>query len=75
MIAAGQGFRAVPSSALKHLLAAVHRDEIPCPLTADVLACVGLQDRSEVLLGCLRGLSRAGVRAVLVAVLAERRGR
>ena len=75
MIGAGQGLREVPSIDLKRLLTAIHRGDLPCPLTADVLACVGLQDRSEVLLGSLRGLTDAGVRAVLVAVLAERRGR
>jgi hypothetical protein len=41
-------------------------------VTPGSLAALGLQDWSEALLGTLRGLEEAGIRAVLVAVLAER---
>ena len=72
MFTAGRGLKDVPTKDLKRLFRQMHRNTIDCPLTADGLACLGLQDRSEALLGTLRGLSTNGVRAVLVAVLAER---
>jgi hypothetical protein len=73
VLTAGRGLRDVPTKDLKRLLQQLHRKAIDCPLTADGLACLGLQDRSEALLSSLRGLEGSGVRAVLVAVLAERR--
>lgn len=63
----------IPAEDLKKLLRHVHRGELPCPITADTLACVGLQYRGEPILAALRGLEEAGVRAVLISVLAERR--
>lgn len=54
------------------LLRLLHRDELSFPLTPLELARIGLQEPSERILGTLRGLGRDGVRAVLVAVLAER---
>ena len=62
----------IPTDELKKLLRHVHRGELPCPITADTLACVGLQFRGEPILAALRGLEEPGVRAVLVCVLAER---
>jgi len=58
---------------LERLLRLVHRAEVRCPLDVVELARIGLQDQVEVMLGMLRGLDAAAVRAVLVAVLAERR--
>ena len=72
MLGAGRGLRDVPTEDLRRLLRNIHRDQISCPLTADGLACLGLQDRSESLLGMLRGLETKAVRSVLIAVLAER---
>ena len=66
------GLTEVPTAELKQLLKSLHRDEVFFPLNAEQLACVGLQHRSENLLGTLRRLDKEGVRAVLVAVLAER---
>ena len=75
MMRAGAGLTTIPTEVLRNLLRRVHGDELDFPITADVLACMGMQDRSEALLGTLRGLSQSGVRAVLVAVIAERAGR
>jgi hypothetical protein len=72
MNTAGIGLTRVPVDELKRLLRSLHRGEAPCPLKADVLACVGLQHRSEDLLSVLRGLDAVAVRAVLVSVIAER---
>ena len=57
---------------LKALLAAVHSEQLPCPLSPDALACQGFQDLSEQILASLRGLEQEAVRAILVAVIAER---
>ncbi len=72
MIGAAAGLTEVPTEDLKRTLLAVHRNDLPCPVTPDTLACVGLQDRSAHLMDTLRGLDAAAVRAVLVAVIAER---
>ena len=69
----GLGLTDVPTPPLRTLLRALHRAEIECPLTPVALVAIGLQDHASVLLGHLRGLDHAGVRAVVVAVLAERR--
>lgn len=63
----------IPTEDLKKLLRHVHRGELPCPITADTLACVGLQFRGEPILAALRGLDEPAVRAVLICVLAERK--
>jgi hypothetical protein len=72
VIDAASGLTDVPTEDLKRTLRAVHRGELPCPITADTLACVGLQNRSAHLLSTLRDLDERAVRAVLVAVIAER---
>ena len=72
MINAAEGLTDIPTEDLKRALRSIHRGELPCPLTADTLACVGLQDRSATLLQTLRDLDEPAVRAVLVSVLAER---
>lgn len=66
--------KTVPTASLKTLLRALHKAQIPCPLRADTLACIGLQERQEPILAALRGLDESGVRAVLVNVIAERKG-
>ncbi len=59
---------------LERLLTAVHRDLVACPLTPDQLMTAGLSDVYD-RVGFLRGLDKPSVKAVLVAVLAERRRR
>ena len=63
----------VPTRELEQLLRHQYRGELESPVTVAGLARVGLQHRSEELMQSLRGLDEAGVRAVLVAVIAERR--
>jgi hypothetical protein len=62
----------VPTDDLKFLLRLVHREDIAVPITPAELARVGLQHRSEEFMQSLRGLEEPGVRAVLIAVAAER---
>jgi len=66
------GLRQVSTPVLKKLLLHVHRGEVEAPLAPIPLAALGLQAHTEPLLNHLRGLEISGVRAVLVAVLAER---
>lgn len=66
------GLRDVRTSDLKALLKAVHHEELPCPITQKGLATTGLLRLGDSL-EVLRGLDQRGVRAVLVAVLSERR--
>lgn len=68
----GRALVDVPTDDLKVLLRALVRGELACPLTAWEIARFGLQQRQEAIFDTLRGLEAAGVRAVLVAVLAER---
>ena len=72
MRAAGSGLTPVPTADLKKALSALHAGDLDCPPTVIGLGRVGLQHVSEELLDSLRGLDAAAVRAVLVAVLAER---
>ncbi|HVH99133.1 MAG TPA: hypothetical protein VM869_10495 [Enhygromyxa sp.] len=62
----------VPTNEIEQLLRFLYRREIEVPITPVALARVGLQHRSEEFMQSLRGLDEAGVRAVLVAVAAER---
>ena len=64
----------VPTDDLKKALGLLHRGELVCPLTPLELTRNGLQNHLDAMLGHLRGLDTAGVRAVLTAVLAERLG-
>jgi len=66
-----RGLTGVKSEDLKRLLKCVHRGELPCPITQIGLATTGLLRLGDDL-DALRGLDEAGVRAVIVAVLAER---
>ena len=63
----------VPTPELEQLLRHQYRGELGVPVTVAELARVGLQHRAEEIMQSLRGLDGAGVRAVLVAVIAERR--
>jgi hypothetical protein len=65
----------VPTEQLKVLFRAQVRGELRCPLAAWELARFGLQSWQAELLDAFRGLDDAGVRAVLVVVLAERNAR
>ena len=62
----------VPTDALKKALALLHHGDLQCPLTPVEVARCGLQAHMDALLGHLRGLDAAAVRAVLTAVLQER---
>ena len=62
----------VTTEEIKKLLRLVHRKEIEIPITPVGLSLVGLQSRTEEIMQTVRGLDESGVRAVLVAVSAER---
>ena len=62
----------VPTDDLKKALSLLHRGELRCPLTPVELVRNGFQNHLDAMLGHLRTLDAAGVRAVLTAVLAER---
>ena len=66
------GLTELTTEELKRLLRHIYKEELPCPVRADTLACVGFQHRGELILGALRGLSAEAARAVLVCVIAER---
>ena len=72
MLGAARGLTRVETQDLKKALAAVHRGHLLCPPTMENLARVGLQHCANELLALLRNVDEAGVRAVLVAVIAER---
>lgn len=63
----------VPTHELEQLLRLVHHQKIEIPITPVSLAFAGLQHRAAELMQSLRGLDEKGARAVLVAVLAERK--
>jgi hypothetical protein len=68
----GRGLLDLKTPELKRLLGHLHKGDLLCPVNAQRVALVGFQYRSGELMGALRGLDEAGVRAVLVCVLAER---
>jgi hypothetical protein len=70
-----RGLTFVVTSDLEKLLSAVHRKVLDCPLAIEGLTRVGLQHTAVELMGALRGLDERAVRALLVAVIAERRAR
>jgi len=71
----GLGLVDVSTRSLETLLKAVHHGRTELPLTPIGLAALGLQEDANAILGHLRGLDATAVRAVLVAVIAERRNR
>jgi hypothetical protein len=66
------GLRQVKTTDLQDLLRVVHRGELECPITQIGLGTVGLLRIADEL-GHLRDLDTQAVKAVLIAVLAERR--
>ena len=72
MLDAAVGLTEVATRHLKQLLALVHRGELNYPINVQELARTGFQHCAAPLLGQLRGLEGPAVRAVLIAVLAER---
>ena len=66
------GLTEVQTEDLKRAFQLLVRGELNCPLSPWELARCGLQHTTEAMLGTLRGLDAAAVRAVLTAVLAER---
>ena len=70
----GRGLAVVPADDLVKLLRLIHQGHVAFPLTRVELLVRGmnrLAEHADVLVG----LDEAGVRAVIVAVLAERRHR
>lgn len=73
-VAFGAGLTGLTTTDLERLLRAVYRKTLTCPIGHAELHMAGLSylvDRVDF----LRGLDERAVRAVLVAVLAERRQR
>ena len=66
------GLTAVTTEDLKQLLQGLHRGLFDQPFDIHCVTACKLQHVAEPLLGQMRGLEPKGVRAVLVAVLAER---
>lgn len=69
---AATGLTELKTEELKKLLGHLHREELDCPITTENLARVGFQHRHDYIMGAMRNLDGAGVRAVLVCVIAER---
>ena len=65
------GLRGVKTDDLKKLLQLVHRAELTCPITSTGLAVTGMLRLVDDL-NHLRDLDAHAVKAVLIAVLAER---
>lgn len=70
----GRGLSEVPTEDLEALLRAVHRGRLEFPLRRQGLLLLGMNRLAEHA-SLLQGLDERGLRAVLVAVLAERRRR
>lgn len=68
----GHGLTNVPTQDLKKALKVVHSGELQTPLSLPELTRCGLQHVADELMGELRGCDAAGIRAVLICVLAER---
>ncbi|UJR86865.1 hypothetical protein [Sandaracinus amylolyticus] len=67
----GKGLVHVSTSDLKLMLSRLHRGQLGCPVTHDRLVIAGLPQLVDKV-DFLKGLDEAAVRAVLVAVIAER---
>lgn len=67
------GLTELSDSDLKRALKVVHSGDLVAPLSLPELTRCGLQYCASELMEALRGVDTAGVRAVLVCVLAERR--
>lgn len=62
---------AVPKPALHHVLVAIGRRRVDCPLTKPDLQALGLGPLADPIASALRGLDRAGVLTALRVVLVE----
>ena len=67
-----EGLTSLTTNHLKRLLKYVHEGSLGLPLTAHSIAAAGFQFRHHELMGALRGLDEAAIRAVLVCVIAAR---
>jgi hypothetical protein len=74
MVLGSNGLRDIKTDELKRMLLLLHRGELRCPLDAGGLTAAGLFPLID-RVGLLHGLDAAAVRAVVVAVLAERLAR
>ena len=72
MLGAAAGLTEVRTDDLKKLLALAHKNELRFPLDPGELARCGLQHCAIEMLATLRGLDQTAVKAVVVAVIAER---
>ena len=68
----GLGLTQVKTQDLKKALLVVHQGHMNAPLSLPELTRCGLQHCADHLMGALRDVDTAGLRAVLVCVLAER---
>jgi hypothetical protein len=68
----GQALTQTSTQDLRLLLTRLHRGELRAPITHDRLVVAGLPHLVDKI-GFLHGLDEAAARAVLVAVIAERR--
>lgn len=69
----GTGLTEVTTGDLKKALKVVHQGHLAAPLSLPELTRCGLQHCADALMAALRDVDTAGLRAVLVCVLAERR--
>ncbi len=67
-----RGLTGISTDALRTLLSSIHRRVVATPLSIGELTRIGLQYCATDLMRELRELDERAVRAVLVAVLAER---
>lgn len=68
------GLTSLTDDQLERVLKGLHSGELPCPIDRIGLTAIGLQHIGDDI-GVLKGVDQAGVRAVLVCVIAERRRR
>lgn len=73
LLVPGRALVPVKDEALRTLLRCLYRSEITTPLDLPSLTRIGLQYCSSELLHHLRGLDQEGIKAVVIAVLAERK--
>ena len=67
----GKGLTAIPTQDVETMLSRLHRGELRCPITHPTLVIAGLPHLVD-RVGFLSGLDENAVRAVLIAVIAER---
>ena len=68
----GEGLTSLKTAELKKLLGILHKGQFDLPISAHSIACAGFQYKHAELMSAFRGVDEAGIRAVLVCVLAER---